>query len=517
MEILNLVFRKLSGNIVNRKILFAVSAGWLSKGIGIVVNLIQIPLIYKYLDKEIIGAWFLMIGAQMFTGIFDFGFGKTVERRLAFSKGDCGSNPDITLTEKAKQRIADLLFITRIYYRCISMLLFFVLVIMGLFYFGNLKSYTIPINQIYLAWIIMSLGYAANMWGWFIESTLNGLGDIGWSSAINSILWVAVLVSTWVSLAAGGGLIALAVIWAIRGVLLRTIGWLTIKRLHPWIGIFQGKWIKEEFISMIDPAIKWWLAILGYFFVNGISRYFIGSYLGLAAVPDYIATFTALSVVSIGITSIVEVTAPLQAQMWRSGDIARMRKYVFTLTRLGLILLTAVFTFVAFNGKGMFELWLGEGHFIGYEVLLLLIIMMFLEAHHSMLNIPCIAAEKLQFYKYSLLAGVLNLVLIPFLICRWGLLGVSLSILLAQLLTNNWVIPRVALRLLNRPFAQYLKDVILPVFFAALSLIAVMFLLNKISSNFIVVGVMYLFIIIGASFVFRKRIIHNFVTMKLTN
>jgi hypothetical protein len=78
---------------VKRRIIFGIASGWGSKAVGILLNLVQIPLLYRYLPAEIVGLWFLMIGAQMVVGVFDLGFGQTLQRRIAFAKGTCGSDP----------------------------------------------------------------------------------------------------------------------------------------------------------------------------------------------------------------------------------------------------------------------------------------------------------------------------------------------------------------------------------------------------------------------------------------
>ena len=79
---------------VTRRIIFGVISGWGSKAINILIGLVQIPLFYRYLSSEVLGVWFLMIGAQMVQGLFDLGFGQTLPRRIAFAKGSCDSNAD---------------------------------------------------------------------------------------------------------------------------------------------------------------------------------------------------------------------------------------------------------------------------------------------------------------------------------------------------------------------------------------------------------------------------------------
>ncbi len=499
-----------------RRVIFAIAAGWSSKGVSIIVNLIQIPLLFRYLDDEILGIWFLMIGAQMFIGLFDFGFGQTLQRRIAFAKGTCGSDPDVVLDHTARQKIRDLLAIARRVYNILSGVVLLVLLIGGPIYFRTLELSVSATRSLDIAWIIMSIGYAANMWGWFVEATLNGLGDIGWSNIISSMLWITTLAAIWIALVMGWGLPALAFIWVSKGVLLRVIGWMVVRRRHAWIGKGQGSWIKSEFQAMVRPAVQWWIAIVGTFFLSGISRYFIGGYLGASAVPDYVATFAALAMAQAVLISIVGVTTPLLSQMWQAGDLESIRKYVFRLTRLSLGLLAMVYAFICIYGKEIFELWLGEGHFVGNPVLFTLVIMMFLEAQHAVLNAPCIAAERLQFYKYTILGGFISLALLALMVPRWGLLGAALSVMIAQLLTNNWVIPWISLNLLHESFQHYFVKVILPVlalgvFIVSIGLITSHVLSGKLEGVMIhslVVGITSALLLKQVGFV-RKGIVGN--------
>ena len=150
---------------VNKRIIFAVSTGWGSKAVSILVNLVQIPLLFRYLDDEILGVWFLMIGAQMVLGVFDFGLGQTLQRRIAFAKGECGADPDAELGENTRQKIRDLLQIARRTYHVLSVLVLLVLLIGGPIYFRTLNLSPEVYQALNLAWIIMAIGYAANMWG----------------------------------------------------------------------------------------------------------------------------------------------------------------------------------------------------------------------------------------------------------------------------------------------------------------------------------------------------------------
>ena len=62
----------------------------------------------------------------------------------------------------------------------------------------------------------------------------------------------------------------------------------------------------------------------------------------------------------------------------------------------------------------------------------------------------------------ALLAGVLNLVISVWMGRRFGLIGVALGTMLAQVFTNNWYAPYYTLRLYRIRFVEHLRGVVAP-------------------------------------------------------
>lgn len=445
-----------------RRLLFGLFMGWGATVVSSFTSIIKMSLLFRYLPSDVLGIWFLMIGAQATLGLLDFGFSKTLERRLAFARGKCGSNPDVLLDAAAQQHIRDLFATARKVYNVLCIVVFFILLGGGYIYFNRVKMPEGLFETFCIAWLIMCLGYAANMWGWYIQSAMNGLGDIGFSNAFGTMVSLLSLILIWIALITGYGLIALSVIWGLQGVLERIIGWLIIRKRNKWINDRQGKWNSEAFKSMLSPSIKWWTALVGTFLTTDITRYVIGASRGADRVPDFVATWGLLIVVSGFSAAVVSVSMPLLSQMWSAGDTIRIQRYVFKLSRIGLILVVGLVVGIGVFANEFFELWLGHGHFIGYTSYILMAINVVLCCHHGMLNIPCLAAEKMGFYKYLLLGGIFNLALTPWLTSRYGIEGACLAMLLSFLLTVHWIIPLMFIRLFHVNIWDYLIRVIFP-------------------------------------------------------
>jgi O-antigen/teichoic acid export membrane protein len=499
---------------VTRRIIFGVISGWGSKAVNILISLVQIPLFYRYLSKEVLGVWFLMIGAQMVLGLFDLGFGQTLQRRIAFAKGACGADLDIVLSDSARQAIVDLLALGGRVYIILSAVAAIGLIIGGGFYFQRLELSPSARESLRLAWIVMAIGYAANMWGWMVEATLNGLGDIGWSSIIATVFRVLELGAIWLVLALGYGLTALALVWTARGVAIRLCGWLVVIRLHPWISRVKGRPELLAFKSMVRPALEWWAAVAGYFFLARVSPFFIGALMGPAYVSDYYATYTALAVVQGTLVSIVSVGTPLFSQMWRAGSLDELQSFAIGLMRLSMGLLTASYVSFVFFSKDIFTLWLGKAHFLGYPVIIILSLMMFIEAHQGTLMTFCVATERLQFYKIIILGGIISLPLSYILIKNYGILGAALSILISGMLTQNWFIPMMSLKLLKLSFLTIIKKVLLPCLYILISLLLFGFLLKALNLTILYFLIIY---IILSSLLLYQLLLKKYVKYVILN
>ena len=88
--------------------------------------------------------------------------------------------------------------------------------------------------------------------------------------------------------------------------------------------------------------------------------------------------------------------------------------------------------------------------------------MLLLETHHRVHATVIMARGELVFHWIALTAGLLNLVISLILMRFWGLLGVALGTMLAQMLTNNWFVPYYSARSLGFSVPRYLKRVLLP-------------------------------------------------------
>jgi len=114
-------------------------------------------------------------------------------------------------------------------------------------------------------------------------------------------------------------------------------------------------------------------------------------------------------------------------------------------------------------------LWLGEGQFVGYPVLIIFVAMLTLETQHVIVAFGSRATEDEAFVPVAIASSLLNLLLVWLLIQRVGLLGVALGTFLAQLCTSNWYVVYRGLRRLRMSLVAHVQQVVVPLAFVFVS------------------------------------------------
>ena len=85
-----------------------------------------------------------------------------------------------------------------------------------------------------------------------------------------------------------------------------------------------------------------------------------------------------------------------------------------------------------------------------------------LEVHHVIFATAVMAAGQIVFVWAALISGAVNIVLAISLVGRFGLLGIALAVAIAQLITNNWYVPFVAVRFFKISIPYLARKVWLP-------------------------------------------------------
>jgi len=447
----------------SHRIFFAVSVSWLNRFVVIGLGMVLIPVLFRHMDKEELGLWFLLGQSGAFLGLMDMGFSPTLTRRIAFAKGRSGSDAGANLSDETRMEIAALAATGKVIYRYLTAGVFLVAWVSGFIFIDQIELHQIDHKTLWIAWTVMCLSHALGVWAAMWSCLLQGTGHVGWDGLISIVVQITTLVAQITAVLIGGGLVTLATIAAAGAVVTRVAVLVFVRKREPDLFRLQGHWNQEAFRSMVGPALKAWATALGGFLILKTDQYFIAYYVGADDIPAYHAAYQLVANLMTLAMAFALGSQVFISQLWQSGLITEVHRIVQRSLRFGLIIMATGTACLMVVGEELMTLWLGPGQFIGYPILGIFCVMLFLEAQHSAVVTASRSTEDEAFVLWSLGAGLLNLLLTWWLVKPFGLMGIALGTMLAQMLTNNWYAVYRGLWRLQMPLQQYVGRVLLPV------------------------------------------------------
>jgi O-antigen/teichoic acid export membrane protein len=258
------------------------------------------------------------------------------------------------------------------------------------------------------------------------------------------------------------GLVGLAIAWLMQGALLGGLGWFYLRREVPDISrqSFSPNWTLARKLAV--PSLKFALIQLGAILILQSANPLIAIMLGTSAIPQYEAlSKIAATLMTLGLL-IVNSSSPYFSMAYAAGELDSLRKLLERNLQLGVGIIVVLGSFVAVNGDRIVAAWLGPAKFAGFAVLWVLLAMVVLEVHHVIFATAVMAAGQIVFFWAALISGALNIMLAIACVGRFGLLGIALAVAIAQLVTNNWYVPYVAIRFFHISIPQLVRRVWLP-------------------------------------------------------
>ena len=444
----------------SKRIVLAVAFSWLSRAVTILANLFLLPILFRFLGKEELGLWFLLGNSQAFLGLLDMGIAPTLTRHIALAKGKSGADPGVELSEESKQHIGDLVATGRTILQWLAVAVFFIAWASGYSLINHLELKDVAPHTVFWAWTLMCVGYAVGVWVSYLNCLLAGVGYVGWDGLIYAVLTLLTILGYIVAALLGGGLLALAIILVVSGLVQRFVILAFIRSRKPELFAVRGRWNTQYAKAMVKPAFFCWLTSLGGFLILRTDTYFIALLKGTGNIPNYQAGYQLVSNLYQLAVTWVSASGVFISQAWQAGDLPGIHKIMLRNGKLAMSIMASGVAFLLFAGKELTDLWLGKGNFIGYEILVVFCIMLTLETHHVITMQTSRATEDENYAAWTLTAGLLNLIFSWLFIKPFGLLGVAMGTMLAQLLTLNWYAVYRPLVRLKLNFGVYSSQVI---------------------------------------------------------
>lgn len=477
----------LSSQSVNRRIFHGFLSGAGLTIISILVAFVKIRLILQFLPKDMAGIWFLFVNFGAYIAFFDLGISPTISREIGFILGKNHSDQNV-----AYKAMADIIATCIKIFQVLAGTVFAIgLVLGGIFLLkvAPAESY----QEIKLAWLIFSVGASLNILGNAGFASLYGMGNVSAERITRSVSQLIGLAIAMSLLMAGFGLVGLSIAWVIEGLAVRLVVWKVLHSLHPEIKAYKGKARMDIVKRIALPSLKYAITGIGAILILQTDNLVIASILGTRAIPAYEAVSKMIFYIHNFAILVVTSSTPFVSRAFAEGSMDEVRRMVLRNVRYAMSISVVLLAFLAVYGKEVVDLWLGAGNFVGYPVLWTFIIMIILETHHVILATATMATGKVVFYWVAILAGALNLILSVWLGQKWGLWGIALGTMIAQLLTNNWYVPYISIQVLGLSFSKYIKRIIIPVTLLAAIAIMINWSLKQVLINFNI----YIVIIVG--------------------
>ena len=401
--------------------------------VSVVINVILTAIAVRSLPKELSGVYFLCLNFSALILLADIGLSPTLSREIALSLGGLDKVESQKRIKILLRTVVRLVFVA-------TLLSLFTSLFAGWFYFGQTVS-TEYQSQAMMAWTIFAVGSALNLFALSGFSGLYGLGFVPIERSGRIVGQVIGLILSVIALYLGLGFIGLCVAWLGQGIAMSIIGWSLLIWKQPTILIGKVEFDKSLTKELLVKSSRWGFTSLGGFLIFNAVNFMIGYYLSAREVSDFsLIVRMAQPIQSIGLAMTIGA-APHISREYAAGNSTEVIRILIRNLQIGMIIVTIPLLLIGVFAPFILNIWVGNGHFAGYEVLIPYLIMIVLETHHVIHASAVMATGDLPFAPWAIGSGVITIALGTTLIPNFGLLGASLSLMIAQMLTNNWYAP----------------------------------------------------------------------------
>jgi O-antigen/teichoic acid export membrane protein len=414
-----------------KKISFGVIVGGLNIVASSLSGLIIYPLLLKNLSKEVAGIWFFYTSLTIIISLGQAGLAPIVMRRAAAAITD-GRNSVLsdyyTLIKKSY-------FIVSIFVLLICILLYSFYVHWVLMENPNL------FNDGLIAWIFFVIGNLVNIYCSKNFYIINGFGEVGWDKVNQILITIITITGYFIALNLGYGLIGLSLIFFIASIFYAVSSKKLLNKFVPKSMLIEkGIATKNQIVNIFkDGGEILVLNLVGILVLNK-DIFLVERYQGLSVLP----LFSALSriqgiVISVSLL-IPQMIFPFISQSFTKRNYLNAKKMYWQ----GVIFSIAIASFLSFtiyfSAETIFPLWLGEGNYLGNQVLFLLLLMGLISINHNAHASAVISTSENSFMWPAIINALLS---VPFAIIGikyYGIEGMIIGNIVATFFPSVYVV-----------------------------------------------------------------------------
>lgn len=462
----------------SKRIIKGVSLSWLKFFLTMAIGIVQTPLLFKYLPTVELNTWYVFFSFGAFLLISDLGLVASISRIIAYLDNSDPDKPE----EKTTAGLRD--FSTHQIYSTSLVSFSSILCLFGsVACAGYILLHHSDNASLNLAFIVFIVGIIFNLVSNIPTAVLDGYRDVGYDSLVRCIVQVAYFLTLFFLLPVFKSILFVSFAFLAQNVLqfftlhiiLRLRHKATFAGPRSFRHLVQFTIIKNVYGQSFPLAINQlgtWLTTQGSVLIASVV-------LGQNKLSDYVINQQLFSYgVSISLV-INQIIGPFVAKQYIQGKQENLIAYykntvILCLCIVGLFLV-ALFT----SCDNVIDLWVGPGHFLGYDFAVIFALITFFEVQHSVAGNFVWNMGVWPFNKWTLAAGVLNIGLGYVLGTYFGLFGIALATLISKVITLNWYVVFYCLRKLKLNVGNYLGSVFIPMVGSVIVTIVAVFLMKS--------------------------------------
>jgi len=444
-------------NIGQKDVIWNYAATILQTGVGVIL----LPFILNTFPQETVAIWTIFSTIIALTVLLDFGFSPSFARNVSYVISGVTElksiGYQIVTSETGKidyGLLKGLINSMRWFYSRLAIILFLLLATVGTYYiYTILQTYSGDHKEVYIAWIILCSINTYSLYTLYYDSLLSGKGLIKEAKQIQVLGQGLYLVVAAAMILLHFNLIAIVSAQALSIILRRILSYNTIytedfkKELNNSVAK-----ARKDFIKPILPnAVKLGITSIGLFMVTRLAILIGALYLTLDDIASYGITIQTVGIIGSTAGVYLYTYLPQIAQYRINNKISIIRKIY--LRGCGMMLLTFIVGGFAllFFGNWALDLIHSKTPLLSQSFIAVALLIYLLETNHGFAGNILVTKNEVPFFKASLFAGFVTLLLL-LVFFNFTYLGVWSMILaqgIAQGIYQNWKWPMVVAKELN--------------------------------------------------------------------
>ncbi|WDF79148.1 hypothetical protein PQ469_03920 [Mucilaginibacter sp. KACC 22773] len=418
-------------SIILKKVSFGFITGSISLVIDSLVGLAILPLLLRFLPKDIAGLWVFFMS---FTGIVLL--------------GQAGLAPVvIRLSAEIKERKEKSEFYHNIWSNITHSFLFatfLVLLICTVLYFSYIKTVLIKNNFLVegtYCWIFLSLGNALRIYGIKYLHVINGLGEVGWDKVVKILVSITTLLGYYIVLKMNWGFKALGLSFLVSSVLFYICSWFLFERFNNQLFIKRiGKPVISQLKYFFKESGKILVLSLTSFFVMQSDIFIIERLAGLKIIPYY-SGLSRIVYITIAVSSLAtQLIYPFIAQKFAARDFNSLRKLYYRNVLVSVCIGIAIALPSLLLAPYIVPLWLGKGGYLGSPLFGLMLLLGVIYAHHNAHASSIIATGATTFMGAAICNAFLSLSFAIIGGIKFGMIGIVTGNIIGTVIPSIYVV-----------------------------------------------------------------------------